>query len=399
MSDALARTLAALDHATASSAVERLALLGYRSLPERRRRAIVAKGMRRQARVCRNRDSELYGRLLAQVAADVEAGGPCWRAVRDEMPRRTALPLRFMGAVHRLVLAGEAPRLSRHYPSAGGGDTSDPWPAFRETVDENVDHLQALVAQPNQTNEVRRCATLLCGFLLVGAETGLPLRLLELGASAGLLLRWDRYRYEAPAGAWGPPESPLVLDNLFSEECPLLETRVEVVERRGCDPVPIDAGAPDSALTLRSLVWADQVDRLRTLEAALAVAAEVPVALDRATASDWLPRHVEQSAPGAATVVFQSYVQQFYTPAAAARIRSTVHAAGARASREAPLAWMRLEPEGGRLVLRLALWPGGDERVVASCTHHGEDARWLLAGSPRVGRQRPADGEGLTPSA
>jgi hypothetical protein len=92
-------------------------------------------------------------------------------------------------------------------------------------------------------------------------------------------------------------------------------------------------------------------------------------------------------------------VQQFYTPAAAARIRSTVHAAGARASRQAPLAWMRLEPEGGRLVLRLVLWPGGDERVVASCTHHGEDVRWLLAGSPRVARQRPADGEGLTPSA
>jgi hypothetical protein len=282
-----------------------------------------------------------------------------------------------MGAVHRLVLAGEAPELSRHYPSAGGDDVGDPWPAFRATVEENVDRIQALVAQPNQTNEVRRCATLLCGFLLVAAETGLPLRLLELGASAGLLLRWDRYRYLTPAGAWGPPESPLVLEGLFSDAGPLLEPTVEVVERRGCDPVPIDAGALDSALTLRSLVWADQVDRLRVLDAALAVAAEVPVALDRATASDWLPRQVEQTAAGTTSVVFQSYVQQFYTPAAAARIRSTMHAAGTRATSEAPLAWMRLEPEGGRLVLRLALWPGRAERVVASCTHHGADVQVL----------------------
>src|SRR5262245_33057934 len=240
------RALGALETLTGSKPAARLELAAFRLLPERKRRSVVASGMRRQARTCRTAGSPFYGLLLDSAAADVERGGPCWRAVSGEMPRRTALPLRFMGAVHRLVLAGEAPQLARHYPSTGGADTGDPWPAFRATVEEHGDRLRALVAQPNQTNEVRRCATLLCGFLLVAAETGLPLRLLELGASAGLLLRWDRYRYLAPSGAWGPAESPLVLDNLFSQECPLLETAAVVVERRGCDPVPIDAGAPDS---------------------------------------------------------------------------------------------------------------------------------------------------------
>ena len=40
------------------------------------------------------------------------------------------------------------------------------------------------------------------------SETGRPLRLLEIGASAGLNLRFDRYRYEQDDEAWGPRDSP-----------------------------------------------------------------------------------------------------------------------------------------------------------------------------------------------
>ncbi len=38
----------------------------------------------------------------------------------------------------------------------------------------------------------------------------MPLRLLEVGASAGINLRWDRYRYEADEFSWGPA-SPLTI--------------------------------------------------------------------------------------------------------------------------------------------------------------------------------------------
>ena len=37
---------------------------------------------------------------------------------------------------------------------------------------------------------------------------GLPLRVLEIGASAGLNLRWDRYRYTGPGGRVGRPGLP-----------------------------------------------------------------------------------------------------------------------------------------------------------------------------------------------
>lgn len=382
MSEAAERVLGALERLTASRLAARAELAVYHALPVGRRRSIVASGMRRQARTCRAAESPLYERLLGGAAHEVEQGGPCWRAVQDEMPRRTALPLRFMAAVHRLVLAGEAPQLAAFYPSvASHPDPGDPWPAFAAVVEEHVDTLRALVKRPNQTNEVRRSAALACGFLLIARETDLPLRLLELGASAGLNLRWDRYAYRADDLVWGDPGSPVVLDD-FAGSCPVFDGSVEIVERRGCDVIPIDASSPDAGLTLRSLLWADQVERLRVLEAALSVAAEVPVELARESASSWLPRQTRSLSPGAATVVFHSYVEQFFSTVAAARIRAALASAARRATSQAPFAFMKLEPERGRLLLRLTLWPGGTERVVASCTHHGADVRWLLGSGP-----------------
>jgi hypothetical protein len=380
MIEAVERTLGALERMSASRLAARAERAAYHVLPERRRRSIVAGGMRRQARTCRAAGSPLYEQLLAAAAVDVERGGPCWRVVRHELPRRTALPLRFMGAVHRLVLAGEAPQLAAFYPSATDQpDQGDPWLVFAAVVEEHADALRELVKQPNQTNEVRRSAPLACGFLLIAHETGLPVRLLELGASAGLNLRWDHYYYRAGNRVWGEPDSAVVLDD-FAGPCPALAGSAQIVERRGCDVIPIDAASPEAALTLRSLVWADHVDRLRLLEAALAVAAEAPIELDRESASSWLPRQLRSPHPNVATVVFHSYVEQFFGVVAAARIRATLASAARRATSQAPLAYLKLEPEGGQLLLRLTVWPGGTERVLASCTHHGADVQWLLDG-------------------
>src|SRR5216684_432374 len=103
-----------------------------------------------------------------------------------------------MGAVHWLVLEGKVPELALYYPSAGGSrPLEEAWPAFRATVEQNAAALRQLVLHPVQTNEVARSCGLLGGFLMVARETGLPLRLLELGTSAGLNLRWDRYWYQA----------------------------------------------------------------------------------------------------------------------------------------------------------------------------------------------------------
>jgi hypothetical protein len=352
---------------------------------ERRKRAAVP--LERQAGWCRALGSPLYAALLARAAADCEAGGPTFAVLdgREDDAPETALALRLAGAVHRLVLAGEAPALARHFPSAGGAPGPDDavWLAFRGVLEAERARLRAGVREPVQTNEVGRSACLLGGFLAVARETALPLRLLEVGASAGLHLRFDGYRYEGAGIAWGDPASPVRLTDLFEGPAPDLRGSLAVASRAGCDARPVHTDTDEGRLTLRSFLWPDQVERRARLDAALEVAARVPAAVERADACDWLAARLATGLEaGAATVVFHSIVLQYLGRERAARFAGVVRDAGARASDAAPLAWLRLEPvrlPAGALAFRVLLtsWPGGRERTLAACSPHGPPVSWL----------------------
>lgn len=158
--------------------------------------ATIAKRLRFQARACERLGSPLYAGLLNHAAEDVEIRGPTWDVLRGHEgdPGASALALRLMGAVNRLALGGSEPALARLYHEINPNPLTA-WETFSDVLGRNLDVLRQLVNLPVQTNEVGRSAALLFGFWAVAAETNLPLRLLEVGASAGLNLRWDRYRY------------------------------------------------------------------------------------------------------------------------------------------------------------------------------------------------------------
>jgi len=349
------------------------------------RRARGAAQLRQQSVWCRELGSELYATLLEAAAADCEAGGPAAEVIagHEDMWIGDALPIRVLGAVHRLVLEGRAPELARYYASAGGdfapGD--DPWPALRAVLAAHRDELRERLLRPVQTNEVARSASLLGGFATIARETGLPLRLFEVGASAGLNLRFDRFRYESPGFAWGDPASPVRLGPVFEGAAPSLLEHIRVSERSGCDAAPIDPTSEAGRLTLRSFVWPDQRARRARLDAALEIAARVPAAVERADACEWVARRVAP-ADGVATVVYHSIVMPYLGREGLRRFAEIVRAAGARATREAPLAWLCLEAspreDGGfDHCVFLTLWPGGERRVLAQSTPHGPPVRWL----------------------
>src|SRR3712207_5933798 len=106
-------------------------------------RTDLAEQFRLQAGWCRGLGSKLYAELLAPAAENGEAGGPIWSVLEPQAPAPPAdfVQLRFLGAVHRLVLQGDAPELARFYPSAGGAEQGDAWPAFLATVEANIDAL------------------------------------------------------------------------------------------------------------------------------------------------------------------------------------------------------------------------------------------------------------------
>jgi hypothetical protein len=347
-------------------------------VPTRERAAFL---LRDQASYCAAMGSPLYARLLERAADDAAGGGPVFALVEPfDAPnlRADALALRLMAAVHRLVLTGEAPRLAAHYPTAGGrAGPEGAWEAFRELVVEHKARLQPLVGQPCQTNEVGRCAALAFGFLELGERYRLPLRLLEAGSSAGLNLRFDRFRYGGGGASWGPADSPVDLSGLWLDAPPHLPAALDVVERRGCDLRPIDIATAEGRLQLESSLWADQVTRLARLRGAFELASRVPAQVERASVDEWLPRMLSEPRRGATSVVFHSIVYEYFPEPVRLAFHRALESAGARARSDAPIAWLRFEstPSTRGYGTALTTWPGGEERVVATAGAHGSDVR------------------------
>jgi hypothetical protein len=310
--------------------------------------------------------SPMYGELERRIADDVETGGPSWEllSAQANAPTGDAVLLRLLGGTHRMVLAGTAPELAAHYPSVGGdGDAAAAWPHLRALFERRPPELLDALTRPPQTNEVGRSAALVPGFLTVAQQTGLPLRLLELGASAGLNLRADRYWYEQDGRGWGDPDSGVRFVDFWTDRTPPLDVDAVIASRAGCDRDPIDAADPDEALTLLSYIWPDQAERLRVIRAALEVAATTPVDLVQATIEEWLPAQLAHAQPGVATVVYHSIVWQYLPDPTRELVLGTLDEAGSRASEDAPLAYLRLEPSPETYFpaqLKLTTWPGTD---------------------------------------
>jgi hypothetical protein len=335
---------------------------------------------RLQAHYCRILESPLYAHLLEQAATDFERGGSTARALapHEQDEPKTMLSLRFMGAVHRAVLQGRAPELAALYPSVGGRvDLERVWPVFSETLERLGGELHDDIALPVQTNEVARSAGLLGGFLTVAQRTSLPLRVLEVGASAGLNLRFDRYRYETHARAWGDANSLVRLRGIIEGDSFPWSVKAEVVERLGCDAAPLEPASDRDCLLLRSFVWPDQTARFELLNAALAFARSTPVEVEQADAGRWIARQLERPAGGRATVVFHSMVMMYLSDESRERMIAAIEGAGRSATAAAPLAWLRMELGGDEADVLLTLWPGGEERLIAKAGYQGQAVRWL----------------------
>ncbi|MFC4051464.1 DUF2332 domain-containing protein [Actinomadura syzygii] len=332
------------------------------------------RGLLAQAGACAELGSPMYAELLARAADDPGT------AVADVLGDRTGpgFVLGMLGAVHRLVLEGRAPGLAAHYPTAGGAkDPLAAWPAFRDALVEHAPEVRAGLADPPQTNEVGRAAPLIGGLLAVAAATGLPVRLLELGASAGLNLRADHFRILHEGGAYGP-EAGVVLEDAW-RGLPRVDARLVIVERRGCDLNPLDPASPEARRRLLSYVWPDQAARVARLRAAFAVAERVPATVVRAGAAEFLDGVAPRE--GVATVVWHSTMQAYLSPDESARVLARLEQAGAAATADAPFAHLSFEgPDASRLdaahVLTLRLWPDGGPAILAEGPSHGLPTTW-----------------------
>ena len=343
----------------------------------------VAAALDFQAQACEMMGSPLTALLLHGMAADYRAGGVT-RAMlsgwETRAPRDAVLSLRLVGGLHYLVLTGRAPALADFYASAGGTFREDGlWDAAEAMLRAEAPFFERFLHNTPQTNEVRRTGVLIGGFLTVAKETGLPLRCLEIGASAGLNLNWDRFRYDFGDGrTWGDPASPVLIGTDWRAHAPDADVAATVAERAGCDISPIDLSRPEAALRLKSYVWPDQLDRFHALDGALAVARRYPPKLETADAGDRVSRQLAEPRPGVATVVYHSIAAQYFSPETKAALHAALTRAGERATPDAPIAWLRMEAPHLAVLpdITLTLWPGGEERLLGQAHPHGAFVQW-----------------------
>lgn len=314
---------------------------------------------------------------------DAKAGGPI-RAVlrgheRDQVAEWDAF--RLLAGVHRIVLSGQAPNLERHYPSTGGdGDAEAAWPTVRELIAGGRAEVVDALAHPLQTNAPTRAKALVGALCLIAERTGLPLRLLELRASAGLNLRLDRFRYEQDGIALGPEDSPVRFAHFLTGGRPPLARGFHVGERAGCDLNPIDATTEEGRLTLLACIFPDEHDRFDLLERAIEVARETPAPVERADLSAWVAERLAEPRPGIATVVYHTIVWPYLPDGVRDAADAAIAAAGERATDEAPLALLSFEgarTDPSRTELQLTEWPGGRSRLLATSSHHPISVNWL----------------------
>ena len=326
------------------------------------------------------------------------------------------LALRFTGALHALALQGHEPWASLWPSTAPAGTHATDAAllhAVRLAVTSQWPHIKATLRSAPQTNEVRRSAVLLPGWLHVAQHTGLPLALVEIGASAGLNLWADKWLHEHGTWTW-PGDSDVRITSEWRGPPPAHSSQpatqpsiLHIASRRACDILPIDITQITQRQRLASYVWPDQTERLQLLGAALSKAANWAslsgVHIEAADAASYLQRELHTLPVGQTTLVFHSIVWQYLTGPERQRLQAVITAAGARATATSPLAWLTYEFSAADqpAQLRCRIWPSvqpsvqpgtppgtqpstlpeGDEQLLAHAHPHGAWVEWV-AGTP-----------------
>lgn len=348
----------------------------------------VADEFRRQAHFCGELGSDFIRQILTRGVEDIDAGGIVAKLVADwpGNPAADAVSLRWAGALHAAAITGRDAGLAAEYPSARADWSLDRiWPLATAFLERDEAWVRAFMTSPPQTNETGRAGALACGFMWLAERSPEPFQLLELGASAGLNLNWDRFAYAHPAWDRADAAGPHI-PTVISGDPPAWRN-LDIASRAACDQNPLDVDNPDHRLRLRAYVWPDQPARLARLAAALDLAQAMAVKVEKADAAQWLRSRLARELPEGTTIVFHSVFLQYPPREVREQIGAAMEEAGGRTTQARRLAWLMFEPEAlvagvpgsTRYVLQAAVWTDRQRSDVtlAEVDPHGRHMTWL----------------------
>ena len=322
--------------------------------------------------------SPLYEQMSRCVSKDPEILSLALRARKGELS-----PNLFFGAVHYLLLTGIRHQLSYFYPSLSGSSIreNDPYPFFRSFCLENSKEIEDLISTRRvQTNEVQRCTCLMPAYSVAYRRAGKPLSMVDLGASAGLHLLWDRYGYDYGEGKrFGNPNSPVQLAcSLRGNVGPPFTSRLpSVAYRVGIDLNPIDVNDPEMMLWLKALVWPEHRRRAETLNSAIELAKQIPPTVIRGDVLAVLPEVLSKVPADTAVCIIHSHVVYQFPKELRERFFSMMNDCGAhRDIFQISYEWW---PGKDKPELELSIFENGakKDQLLAYCHPHGEWLEWI----------------------
>ena len=250
--------------------------------------------------------SPLYRQLSGVVAADAFLIELAAHAREGQVPTFV-----FFGAVHALLLDGVEHPLADYYPSLRGDRALPPasaGPALLSFARQHAGDIRDIVsARLVQTNQVQRAVGLRLALAAIAPSIGSrPAHLLEVGSSAGLLLRQARYGYHLGDRRFGDRTSSVQLriEWRSAQPPPSLDAIPALASTTGIDLNPLDASSSADGRWLKALVWPEDRDKAALLHRALALAKSVPVDVLAGDAVELCPVWSATIPPGEPRIVF-----------------------------------------------------------------------------------------------
>ena len=281
-----------------------------------------------------------------------------------------------LASIQRRLMDRPDAALRAYYPSLGGDRAPDAQlaVAFDAFWRQELDALDALIRSARvATNEVARSAVLRLAYVhlakLLEAQGLEPrVHLVEIGASAGLNLLWDRLGYAYGPHRLGTDPAPLVLATDWRAATPPDEhPPIAMASRLGIDLHVPDLARAEDVAWLRALIWPEHEARAARFDAAVALARAAPPPTLEADALAYLPDGLDALAGDLPAVVVHAFTLNQFSD----QMRLQVEASLATAAATRPVFRVGFEwtPEGAMLTLQT--YPRGASRTLALADPHG----------------------------
>lgn len=322
-------------------------------------------------------ESPIYDRIARAVADDRET-----LELLRQAPPPAHFPLTPLAAARYLLLGGIDHPLGE---VCRGESRADPGPLFLEFCGSHrAALLEVLETRRVQTNDCGRGALIGPGLTWIASSQPGPFALVDVGASAGINLLCDRYRFEYPGfGATGPVDSPVrVTCEVRGGTPPLASSLPDLAHRVGIDLDPIDLSDPSDARWLLACVWPDSA-RVPRVEAAVRLAQQDPPRLIEGRANDVLPSMLRDLGGDLTAIVMTTWAFGYFSLEERAELVELLRAE----SRHRLVVWLSAENAGiveavtttdDRDVLGAVVFDDGamTPHVLAHVHPHGEWIDW-----------------------